>query len=217
MNIQSSNKFYNKLMESSMFNTEQKIFIKKLFGECRNEVLNKIRLSCKCSAYCGRPTKIKNKQSFYEMISFYKKGYISMATIQKIYQISKQTFFRYAKEVKIKDPSLTDISQDKLKQIEELFNQHAWGYAEIWTNKLYATRYREDMKQDCLTKLWVGTLDYFINVITIPYKTFCNNICEGVLREYIDRLIKEKKVLRYDDYYSEDEKINYLDKYIVEE
>lgn len=70
-------------MESSNFSKEQKIFIKKLYTECNNEICNKIRLSCKCSAFVGRPSKIKNKQSFNEMLIYYKKGYITMQTIQK--------------------------------------------------------------------------------------------------------------------------------------
>lgn len=220
MNIQSSNNFYNILMKSNIFTKEQKTFINSEYVKCQNEVINKIKLSCRCSVYCGRPSKIKNKETFNEMVKYYKKGYINIASIVNIYKISRATFFRYAEKVQVEEKINNNISKENLKKIEELYNKHAWGYAEIWTNKLLTVKYREDMMQECLYRLWVGTLEYFTTKdtdLSIPYKVFCNNICEIVLNDYINKINNEKHTLNYDNYYSNDEKYNFLDNHIYKE
>ena len=162
MNVLSSNKFYNQLMESDMFNLEQKIFIKRIYTQCHNEIINKIKLHTKCSAKSGRPSKIKTKESFEEAINYWKKGYIGISLIMKIFNISRGTLFRYAKQVKVKEVNI-NITKEQRKKIEEIYNRHAWEYAELWTNKLRSKNYQEDMMQDCLTQLWIGSLDYFTN------------------------------------------------------
>lgn len=218
MNIPSSNVFYQELMNSTIFNQEQKAYIKSVYEKCHNKIYNKISKSVKHSAFTGRPTKIKNKESFNLMLNYYKKGFASISTIIRIYRISKQTFFRYLREIYDENNDIKTLSPDKMKEVEQLYNKYCYDYAKIWTAKLWTDRYKDDMMQDCLTDLWSGVIEYYSSgedERTIPFKAFCNNICEKVLHKYIQILTDEKKILNYDSYWSDDDKYNYLDKHII--
>ncbi len=197
MSVNRSYSFVEKLIQSDLFNQEQKRYIKKVYDECRQEQNAKIKLTLKCSAKgSGRPSKIKNRNCFNEMCSYYEKGYVSFKTITKMFNLSRGCFFNNLRKAEIKDEPVKELNKEQIKKIEDFYNKYAYGYADMYAKKLFASAYREDFIQDCLTKLWGGTLQYFTDVenidLNIPYKTFCHNICENIFNKYIDLIGNEK-------------------------
>lgn len=226
LNVMSSNKFVIELLESNIFDIQQKKFIKSLYEKYRDTAKNKIKLGCKCSPLMGRPSKVKRIENFNEMVSYYKKGYVGIQTICNIFKISRSNFCHRLRNISEQqwidnDIDYKQISKEQTKKIEDLYNNQASKYANLWADKLHSQKYREDMIQDCLTQLWDGTFRYFTakddEMITIPYKNFCNNICERILNEYIDMINQENKILKFSNYDSENGKRNFLEKYISEE
>lgn len=170
------------------------------------------------SAKIGRPTKIRNKQTFNEMLKYFKQGLISYRTVCRIFGIAKKTFYQYVNKMYVKQENIVvPFEKDKMKIIEELYNKYCFEYAENWTNKLLNIQYRDDMFQDCLLELWTGIINYYSlgEDEKIGFKAFCNNICENVLNRYSEMLQNKKKIVSYDGYINENDK-NTLEKFLGE-
>lgn len=157
MNIQSSNGFYQELMTSEHFTAAQKKYIKKLYDKHNNAIKKKISISLKFGYNTGRPTKIKNKDHFKEMAAYYKQGLIGCQTCCRMFNIGRSTFFKNCREL-IKEEQTIEVPYDEkhMQMLEDIFNKYCYDYADNWVSKLHTYQYKEDMRQDCLLKLWGG-------------------------------------------------------------
>ena len=206
MNIRSSNPFYLELIESNIFSEQQKNYISRVYQKHQDIINKKVRITVKHSAYVGRPSKIRNKKTFNSMLQYYRRGFISQTTIRNIFGIGRSTFFRRLSEIYVEDETFENpFSEESMKEIEEIFNKYCYDYANIWTEKLLKTKYHNDMRQDCLVSLWEGVIHYYSTDASekIPFKAFCNNICEIILDKYI-KMTKNDRRFKSIDFYNEE-------------
>ena len=213
MNQRQSKSFYQELINSNYFHKKQKRYITEIFNKYQTEIKSKIRLSMNLSCNVGRPEKLKNILNFNLMCNYYKTGYISLKGIMKMFDIKyKSSFYRYYekyyKELKLD----TKVSKEFTREhLEEVFNKYAYGYAEKYANKIFSKK--EEYKQEALTRMWTSLLNYDES---ISIRALFNNICYNLLEKYFNDFLKEKKIIRYEDYAYEDSDRNKLDKYFSE-
>lgn len=219
MNIRKSNPFYLELFNSDMFTDDQKKFIKRTYEKHKQIANQKMIVSMRHSAKIGRPTKIRNKKSFNEILNYYKQGLVGYRTVCRIYGIAKHTFYGYVNKTYVEQEKIViPFKKDKMKLIEGLYNKYCFEYAENWTNRLLNTQYRDDMFQECLLELWTGIINYYSlgEDEKIGFKAYCNNICENVLNRYIEIQHNNKKTVSYDSYINEKDKTT-LEKFLGSE
>lgn len=188
--------FYNELMAKDIFTNEQRNFITETFLKYKKNYSEKIRRGCLLGTNVGRPKAVKNMETFNIMGTLYKQGACRLKTALKILNLTKPTFYKYMKE-EYQPVELKQTLKDEkvIKTLKELYNEYAYEYADFWTEKLYASKYKEDFRQDCLVEMYANLFNYdgLVN-----FKMFCYSICERILEEYIDRIKGERKFCSYD-------------------
>ena len=190
----SINRFYNSLIESSVFTTEQKDEILRIYKKEQNlsvkEQQNGIALSQKQT---GRPKKIKDIKTFEKFWFAYKYGQLSLSFLENLYNCKSGVIYKqgmdFGKEVPI-------IRQDKQSKSMQEYEKYALNMAKNYSKKIGTLQEREEYIQNACLEMLLG-LGYF-NPKKQTFYEYGKTICTRVLDETLIRLEQESKKLYVD-------------------
>lgn len=138
---------------------------------------------------CGRPK--FNKPTFFRAICiFHQLGYFDVDAIVKVFNICKNTFYKYER---LENISSTELKNSKFKQPSQkqisLYTQSAERYVKKWIIKNkppMAKNHFDDLKNDCLVSILLKLPMY-----DCDFGSFCYKACKDTYYSLREKYFNE--------------------------